>query len=639
VDADPLLDRLDAAQRRAVTSSAGLLAVIAGAGSGKTTVLSRRIAYRVAAGVADARHVLALTFTRQAAVELRNRLRRVGLRDDVNAGTFHAIALGVMRQRWADTNRPLPTVVNDRRRLVGEVLGETGGPPGGTGRARGDAAEITAEIDWARARLIAPDDYAVQARRNGRRARFGPDRVAEVYAAVEVLKQRRGIADLDDLLSAVLDAVRNDPSFGDALRWRFRHLFVDEAQDLNPLQAAVLQVLRGTRDDLTLVGDPNQSIYGFNGADPALLREVESRFPGIEVVRLDTNYRCTPQIVAAGASVLQSAATEDDGAGDAGRLASGRLDGEVVLARRYDDAAAEAAAVAEQVRRWGNRWDQIAVLARTNAQLAPLAQALEERGVPTSASRVDLRRALAEANGQRDAVRLAAWARDVLHPPLDDLGEPPARNDAFVAVALAVQEFLDDDRTGDGRAFGDWVRANRPFDAARGGAVELLSFHAAKGREWRRVIVAGVETGLVPHSAATAGERRAEEARLLYVALTRGADEVVITSAAARGGRSTKPSPFLAGLPAPLRAMPPPRQLHRPVPPPVDPVLERLDVWRAGVARAAGVSPHVVCTDTVLAAIAAARPATAEQLAGVPGMSVLMARRFGERILAAVAGP
>jgi DNA helicase-2/ATP-dependent DNA helicase PcrA len=174
---------------------------------------------------------------------------------------------------------------------------------------------------------------------------------------------------------------------------------------------------------------------------------------------------------------------------------------------------------------------------------------------------------------------------------------------------------------------------------ARGDAVELLSFHAAKGREWRRVIVTGVETGLVPHSASTAGERRAEEARLLYVALTRGADEVIVTSAATRGGRPTKPSPFLAGLPEPVRAVPPPARLRRPAPPPVDPVLERLDVWRAGVARAAGVSPHVVCPDAVLAAIAAARPASPDQLVEVAGVSVLMAGRFGERILAAVAGP
>jgi DNA helicase-2/ATP-dependent DNA helicase PcrA len=637
VDADPLLDRLDAAQRRAVTSGSGLLAVIAGAGSGKTTVLSRRIAYRIQTGAADTRHVLALTFTRQAAVELRGRLRRVGLRDDVAAGTFHAVALGVLRQRWADTNRPAPTIVNDRRRLVGEVLGESGTGPAGAGRARGDAAEIAAEIDWARARLISPEAYAVQARRHGRRARFGPDRVAEVYAGVEALKRRRGIADLDDLLTTLLEAVQRDPSFGDVLRWRFRHLFVDEAQDLNPLQAAVLNVLRGTRDDLTLVGDPNQSIFGFNGADPALLREVEARFPGIEVVRLDTNYRCTPQIVAAGTSVLSAVAA--DGESDAGRLQSGRLDGPTVVSRRYADPAAEAAAVAEQVRSWGNRWEQIAVLARTNAQLGVLGEALEARGVPTSANRMDLRRALAEATAQRDATRLAAWAGDVLHPPLDDLGEPAPRNEAFVTVALAALDFLDDDRTGDGRSFGDWVRINRPFDMARGDSVELLSFHAAKGREWRRVIVCGVETGLVPHSASTAGERREEEARLLYVALTRGADEVVITSAATRSGRSTKPSPFLAGLPEPARAVPPPHRLHRPAPPAVDPVLERLDIWRAGVARAAGVSPHVVCTDAVLAAIAAARPADREQLVDVPGVSRLMAGRFGDRILAAVAGP
>jgi DNA helicase-2/ATP-dependent DNA helicase PcrA len=618
VDTDALLDRLDAEQRRAVTTTAPLLAVIAGAGSGKTTVLARRIAYRVATDQADARHVLALTFTRQAAVELRGRLRRVGLRDDVTAGTFHAVALAVMRQRWSDTGRPAPSVVNDRQRLVAEALGASPS-------ARGAAAEIAAEIDWARARLIPPSQYPGEARLQRRRIRTPADSVADAYEKVEVLKRRRGIVDLDDLLGGVLEAVRRDPAFGDALRWRFRHLFVDEAQDLNPLQAAVLAVVRGQRDDLTLVGDPHQAIYGFNGADPALLIEVETRFPGVDVVHLDTNYRCTPQIVAAGTSVLDSA----------DHLVSGRLDGPDVIARQYVDATAEADGIAEQVRRWGNRWGQIAVLARTNAQLRVIAAALEARGIPTSASRVDLRTALSEATGQPDSHRLSSWVRDILNPAVDEIDETPNRNDAAVAVALAVEEFLQDGG-GDGRAFGDWVRTNRPFDTARGDSVELLSFHAAKGREWSKVIVSGVETGLVPHSAATAGERRDEEARLLYVALTRGADEVIVTSAALRAGRKAKPSPFLAALPEPPPVMAPPRRLPRATPT-IDPALERLGAWRTAAARAAGVSPAVVCPDAVLAAIAAAHPATTDELADVPGVSILMARRFGPRILAAVA--
>ena len=621
VPPDPLLDRLDAEQRRAVSMKNPLVAVIAGAGSGKTTVLARRIAHRVANDLADARHVLALTFTRQAAQELRGRLRELGLRDDVQAGTFHAVALGVMRQRWVDVNRPVPTVVNDRRRLVRDALGQA--------RADTEVGDITAEIDWARARLISPDQYEPQSRLHRRRGRVPAERVAAVYADVEVLKRRRGIVDLDDLLGELLDAVHRDPQFGAALRWRFRHLFVDEAQDLNPLQAAVLSALRGSSDDLTLVGDPNQAIFGFNGSDPDLLREVEQRFPGIEVVRLDTNYRCSPEIVAAGAAVLP---------GDGDGLRSGRAEGAPVEIRRYADPDAEAAAVAEQVHRWGARWSNIAVLARTNAQLPALGRALSVRGIPTGGAPAELRRALTEAIGQRDAARLRSWVRDVLHPDDEGLPVDDPRREALATVAQAAEEFIDEEPNGDGRAFGDWVRANRPFDLRPANAVELLTFHGAKGREWRRVIVTGVESGLVPHRSATTAVAREEEARLLYVAMTRGADEVIVTSAASRGGRSTRPSPLLTGLPDPAPAARPPIRLRRPAPSP-DPVLERLDEWRAAAARAAGVSPAVVCPDRVLTAIAAARPGSTEALADVPGVGVLMARRFGPRILAAVNGP
>lgn len=632
MDVDALIAGLDAAQRHAVTTPSQLVAVIAGAGSGKTSVLSRRIAYRIATEAADPRHVLALTFTRQAAVELRNRLRSVGLRDDVGAGTFHAVALRIMRQRWVDQSRTAPTVVNDRLRLVREALGP---------ERASTAAEIAAEIDWARARLIDAAGYPTAAALAGRRVRAGHASVATAYADLEVLKRRRGIIDLDDLLGVLLEAVRREPSFGDALRWRFRHLFVDEAQDLNPLQRAVLDVLRAGRDDLTLVGDPHQAVYGFNGADPGLLIGVEDRFPGVEVIRLDTNYRCTPQIVAAGASVLAHAH-------DANALQAARIDGALVKAHHFPDAAAEASGVAAQVQRWrpsGGRWKGIAVLARTNAQLGPLAAALNTSGIPTSVGRLDVRRALAEATQQPTSQRLAAWAHDLLRPALDADGSgsgdgdglPSPRQDANALVAEAVMDFLHHEGGGDGAAFGDWVRVTNPFAALDPDAVELLTFHAAKGREWRRVIVTGVESGLVPHSSATTAGRKAEEVRLLYVALTRGQEEVIVTSAAHRNGRAAKPSPLLVNLPIGEPAVPPPPRRRTASPPP-DPALERLDAWRRAAARAAGVAPHVICDDRMLAAIAAARPTTPAELAAVDGVSVLMADRLAPRILQALHG-
>ncbi|MGA0878722.1 MAG: UvrD-helicase domain-containing protein, partial [Ilumatobacteraceae bacterium] len=324
-----LLVGLDPTQRRAVVSTAPLMAVIAGAGSGKTGVLTRRVAYRILNGNTDPRHVVVLTFTRQAAIELRGRLRSLSRRmaeaapgaagpvedvpiDEVTAGTFHSVAYSLLRQYWDDHGRRHPTVIQDRRRLIGEVLGP---------RNSADLNTIAVEIDWARARDLSPDRYAAARRDTGRHSRASASDVSRVLADITSLKRRRGVIDLDDLLSLSLETLSTDPAFAASTRWRLRHFYIDEAQDLNPLQAALLDAWRDGREDLTLVGDPAQAIFGFNGADPRLLTNLESKFPGIEVVRLSTNYRCTPQIVRAGLVALAHASTP------APELVSARPDG------------------------------------------------------------------------------------------------------------------------------------------------------------------------------------------------------------------------------------------------------------------------------------------------------------------------
>ncbi|MEM1335270.1 MAG: ATP-dependent helicase, partial [Actinomycetota bacterium] len=240
--AEALLADLDPDQRAAVASPSPLVAVVAGAGSGKTRVLTRRVAHRVAIETADAEHTLVLTFTREAAGELRRRLRRLGLRDAVEAGTFHSVFLAVLRQRWADTERAPRTVSSDRRRHLGDVLA-------GDGRPRRTELELADhEIGWAAANGIGPDRYAERARRTGRRPAGGVDRIADWYAGYERLKRRRGVIDFDDVLSITLAEARRDTNFADALRWRFRHLLVDEAQDLNPVQHALIDLLRAGRD-------------------------------------------------------------------------------------------------------------------------------------------------------------------------------------------------------------------------------------------------------------------------------------------------------------------------------------------------------------------------------------------------------
>jgi DNA helicase-2/ATP-dependent DNA helicase PcrA len=274
MDPEGLLEGLDDAQRRAVTSTAQPLVVLAPAGSGKTRVLTRRIAYRVATGEADPRHVLALTFTRKAAGELTARLGRLGLRGDATAGTFHAVAWGSLRTRWADQGRTPPTLLDRKARVLAEVA------PKSTGRdRRSPVADLATEIEWAKARMVTPDTYVDAVVAAGRRTALRPDAVADAYRAYEQHKQRAGLVDFDDLLALCARALEDDERFAAAQRWRHRHLFVDELQDVNPLQFRLLEAWRGPSYDVTAVGDPQQAIYGWNGADARFLLDIHRHWP------------------------------------------------------------------------------------------------------------------------------------------------------------------------------------------------------------------------------------------------------------------------------------------------------------------------------------------------------------------------
>ncbi|MET0143386.1 MAG: UvrD-helicase domain-containing protein [Ilumatobacteraceae bacterium] len=618
---------LDPAQAAAVTTPSTLVAVIAGAGSGKTRVLTTRIAHRIDIGTATARHTLALTFTREAAGELRRRVRRSGVRDHVETGTFHSVALALLRQRWADVGQRPPTVVGDRERLIAEAAG---GVP---------VRVLVTEAEWAAARGVAAGDYVHAARAAGRRRSAPPGEIAAALGAYETLKRRRGVVDLDDLLALAERELSRDVAWADAVRFRYRHVLVDEAQDLNPLQHRLLDLIDGGRGDLYLVGDPAQAIYGFNGSDPELLRDVASRMPGVEVIHLPVNHRCSPQIVNAAVAVLRAGGQDSE-------AVSNRGDGPAVRIVAADDEDHEAALVARFVRSLepvAIRTGAVAVLARTNAQLGRLSAALTAAGITVTRRQLPpgspIAAAARTATALPSASRLRAWAHDVLDADVAvgiPVGSPERQ------VAAAVLEFLRDQPFGDGAALRGWLASTNPFadpDGVRG--VEVLTFHAAKGREWPTVVVTGVETGLVPHRTATTGDARAEETRLLHVAMTRASDTLVLTWAARRGGYRRKPSPLLDGVdtdhaaarapttvPAGLRSMRPTGGARH----------QRLVVWRDGVARAAMILPEEVCSDGDLEAIVTADPASADDLVTATRFGPLTASRLFPGIRAALDG-
>jgi DNA helicase-2/ATP-dependent DNA helicase PcrA len=613
-----LLADLDDDQRRAVTTPSHLVAVIAGAGSGKTRVLTRRVAYRIVTEAAEGAHTVVLTFTREAAGELRRRLFRLGLPDRVAAGTFHSIAQQLLRQRWADQDKAPKSIVNDRSRIVGEILG------------RADLDLLVAEMNFATARGWSGDEYEHAARNGDRRSTIDARRVAGALDRYAQEKHRRGVLDLDDILGMTNAEIAGDPSFADAVRWRYRHVLVDEAQDLNPMQHRFVDLLRAGSDDLFIVGDPSQAIYGFNGADPSLLVDVERRFPGVEIVRLPSNHRSTPQVVQAGAHVL-------DRDGQPASIRSTRDDGRAVSLTGHDDEHAEATWVATQIARLDPelvRGGHVAVLARTHAALQPSRTALEAAGL-------SIRRSLGTAGSpiaselmagyrQAGAHQFRAWARDLM----EQLDGP---DDPLRELSIAVDEYLREQRTGDGTGFRIWVETTDPFGVDVPG-VDVLTFHAAKGREWHSVFVVGCESSLVPHRSAGTNASKAEEARLLYVALTRATDTLFVNWARRRSGYQRKLSPFLDGFVSEeAELQPPPRRLVNRERAPERVALDRLREWRANAARAAGILPTAICSDHVLAQIADRRPATPEDLDAVTGLGPMTSRRLFEGIARALA--
>ena len=631
--APSLLAGLDPQQRHAVTTASQPLVIKAGAGSGKTRVLTRRVAYRAAMGDLDPRRALCVTFTREAAAELRGRLSQLGLRDLPAAGTFHAIALGQLRTRWHDLRQPEPTLLTDRMGLLRRIAGP-----------RLDLATLTrvaAEIDWARSRSIRPDRYA-DARQRRRQLGVDPELVGSLYAELEAAKHKAKLIYFDDLLERCTEAFRTDQSFADAQRWRFRHLFVDEFQDLNPLQFRLLQAWLGTGRDLCAVGDVNQAIYGWNGADPTLFGRLTDLLDGGEVVELTTNHRSSPAVVAVASAAL--------GGHQAPQPSLARPEApapRVIGCRDEDD---ELATIADQLRRWANhgiRWRDQAVLVRTNAQVRALVEGLGRRAIPA-----------ARAGGTDLAARraLAQLAQGITFGQLlQELDDP--------ALIVLAEEYAALDLHPTPAGFISWAATATADEAISADAVRVGTFHRAKGREWRAVIVAGVEDGFVPASTVRAEEER----RLFYVALSRASELLVCTWAATRVLRGVanqrRPSPYLeavtlacAQAQAADQPQPMPKNFAKAnglfgpdethdlsSAPPVDLFQRRinrrlhaLQRWRATQARLAGTAPRTILEDDVLAALAEHPPADVHELAARGGIGPLRARRFGLDLLAAL---
>lgn len=370
---EELLEDLNPAQREAVSAPVGPVLVLAGAGSGKTRVLTRRIAWLLASGERPSA-ILAITFTNKAAGEMAERVRRVvGERaDGLWVFTFHAACarmlrlhpeLGGLRPGWSIYDQ------DDARRLLERTIRRLD-----LDTKRFPPRAIAAELSLAKARLVDPERFTEVA--TGLYER----QVATIYRAYQAALREANAADFDDLIGLVVGGLTERPELAEYWQRRFRHVLVDEFQDANPAQHELVRLLAREHQSVFAVGDVDQSIYGFRGADPEGVLAFEERFPGARVVTLEQNYRSTNAILE-----LANAIIAQNRRRYAKHLFSELGAGEPALRYQASDERDEAQWVAAQLRRLvadGTPVDEIAVIFRTNAQSRPLEEALSEAGLP-----------------------------------------------------------------------------------------------------------------------------------------------------------------------------------------------------------------------------------------------------------------
>jgi DNA helicase II / ATP-dependent DNA helicase PcrA len=531
----------------------GPVCVLAGAGTGKTRAITHRIAYAVDSGQVNPAHVLALTFTVRAAGELRGRLRQLGA-GRVRATTFHAAALRQLNYFWPRVigGRP-PELIDSKAGLVREAAKQARIRLDGPGLA--DAA---AEIEWAKVTQARPDGYARAAAQAGRSPAAGLPAMAGLYDGYERLRRERHLIDFESVLELTAAIVLEHREAADQVRGTFRHFVVDEYQDVNPLQKLLLNAWLGDRDDLCVVGDPQQVIYSFTGATPAYLTGFPAEFPGATVVKLVRDYRSTPQVVAVANQLAPGPA-----------LIAQRPPGPAPVLTRYSDDTEEAAGLAVQIRALlaaGVPAREIAVLVRINAETERFERALDEarvpyvvRGAERFYERPVVRQVLVLLRGAargeasddgRDP--LPASVRHVLtgvgFTALPPAGGAQAARERWESLAAIAQLADDMYAARPDATLGDFsaeltLRAELGHAPAVDG-VTLASMHAAKGLEWDAVLLPGLVEGLMPIVHARTADALGEERRLLYVAVTRARQHLYLSWSLARtpGGRNRGPA-------------------------------------------------------------------------------------------------
>ena len=531
---DSILAALDGDQRAVAIATRGPVCVIAGAGTGKTRAITHRIAYAAAIGTMDPQKVLALTFTAKAAGEMRARLRTLGV-PTVAARTIHSAALKQLLYFWPSVfGGRTPDLMTTKTGFLTEAINRAGLSSSLRATNRELMRDIASEIEWAKVSQVTPVDYIDQVGRRSQKPRVLPEQMVQIYTAYESIKKQELAIDFEDVLLLCAAMLEEEREVRERVQDQYRYFTIDEYQDISPIQQRLINAWLGTRRDICVVGDPAQTIYSFAGATPVFLNSFTQRFPEAEVIRLTTGYRSTPEITFAANSLLRAGTMGQE-------LVAFNSHGSKPMVTGYSDEAAEIKGVMGEITQLmstGTAPQEIAILARTNAQLKGAEKAMLAANIPyqvRNTERFFERREIRDFLKQvRQASVIPAEGSGWIDE-LRSLAQPYLTGEAIdgIAALLHLARELEADENfspktlrGYLREVEDRVQQNNPPTMP---VVTLATLHAAKGLEWERVFLIGASDGQLPLANSAGDVVLDEERRLFYVGITRAKADLHIS--------------------------------------------------------------------------------------------------------------
>ncbi len=528
---EKILEQLDPDQQAIVKAIRGPVCVIAGAGTGKTRVITHRIAYAISAGVTDSTKVLALTFTSRAAGEMRTRLRTLGF-TGVAARTFHSAALKQLLYFWPQVlGGQFPNLLTSKTGFLSKAIERANVP---VPAQPNNLKEVANEIEWAKVLQISPLDYLEYSEKYQRQPQFSFKKsnsenlglVSKIYESYESLKHQERAIDFEDVLLLTVGMLEEDRQTRERVRDQYRYFTVDEYQDVSPLQQRLLDLWLGNRQEICVVGDSAQTIYSFAGATSSFLENFPKKYQNAQIFYLSRGYRSTPEIIHVANRIFSQNEVKENP-----QLHSAGSHGDKPEVKGFSDAKQEAEYVVSSVTKLigqGINPNQIAILARTNSQIDLMQAAFNKANLPTQLKTSERFFERVEVKDAIRQIRQASVLPSEINDWLADLRAvllPFGDADFVLALLNLAQELKENEPNSSLRTFlrelTDRAEQNNPPTLP---GITLSTLHSAKGLEWPHIYLIGVSAGILPM-----GNDLAEERRLFYVGVTRAAKHLVIT--------------------------------------------------------------------------------------------------------------